>query len=587
MAVMGIGENAGALPSGTAVGDFRIDKLVGTPGHFGITYVATDPLGRRVALKEYFPVEIAVRDGESVRLRRAEDSGLFRWGLRGFLDEAALLVQFEHPNVVRGYQAFEHNGTAWFAMEYIEGESLADILQREGRMGESRLRTFLMPVIDGVQHAHAAGLLHRDICPSDIRIAADGRPVLTDFAGARNVLRFKSKSAARAFTPGYAPPEEYAVTGKQGAWTDIYSLAAVAWRAVCGQPPVDASARQKGVAMARAADVAAGRYPDEFLAAIDWALRLDPAQRPQKVAEWQAALDGEIAVPVFEFAVPAEDEPAIATSVPSATAVVPVASPSSAASELPEAAAPARRMPLWMIATAAGLVIVALAWYSLGNRKDAAVPPPVAAVQPEAPPAIAPVEQPAAAPSPSAASEPEELTGLDRIALQLMQQEQQHATEEQARKDIEEIDRVKREQTAREQAAREQAALQKKLEDEQNDAKRRELEEQQARLKSEEDARQKAAEAERAAAQKVATAEPQAATFSGPVTQKRPDQCRIHVSQLSDSGTLTYEDAKRVRGAQVDGSTGIIRLPPVKVPGGRDAVFEVMPDGCARMASVR
>jgi len=139
---------------------------------------------------------------------------------------------------------------------------------------------------------HGAGFMHRDIKPGNIIITAKGAPVLVDFGAARQEVGGKSRSITRVVTPGYAPIEQYSMRGKQGPWTDIYALGAVAYRAITGDAPPDATERVRGDDMPPAAEAAHGQYSASLLRAIDWALAVDEDRRPQGDA-WRRALVGE------------------------------------------------------------------------------------------------------------------------------------------------------------------------------------------------------------------------------------------------------------------------------------------------------
>ena len=118
-----------ALEPGTVLSKYTLGRVLGKPGGFGITYLAFDPvLNRRVAIKELMPRELVARrpDGATLHAHTREDEELFKYTLTSFLNEARLIAQFSHPNVVRVLDFFEGNGTAYFAMEYYEGQTLAE-----------------------------------------------------------------------------------------------------------------------------------------------------------------------------------------------------------------------------------------------------------------------------------------------------------------------------------------------------------------------------------------------------------------------------------------------------------------------------
>ena len=232
-----------ALPAGTSLREYTLESVVGHGG-FGIVYRAQhNELAATVAIKEYLPIELVVREGANVRVRSAADSRLYEDGLRRFRDEARALMQFQdHPGVVSCREFFRENGTAYMVMEFEDGHSLAEVLatrEAAGRpFGQADLLGVMVPLLEGLERVHEAGLLHRDIKPANILIRKiDGRPVLLDFGASKQVVANQSKSMA-PYTEGYAALEQVAASGELGTWTDMYGVGAVMWRMVAGgQPP--------------------------------------------------------------------------------------------------------------------------------------------------------------------------------------------------------------------------------------------------------------------------------------------------------------------------------------------------------------
>ena len=289
-----------ALSKGFKLQEYRIEAVLGHGG-FGITYLAWDThLNQWVAIKEYLPNDLAVRQGNSVFAKTAADQEGFKWGLERFLDEARTLARFRHPNIVRTYRFFEENGTAYMVMEYEKGRSLASILKSsKDPLDEEFLSKLLLPLVDGLREVHSAGYLHRDIKPGNIFIREDSStPVLLDFGAARYAMSQKSRNITSIMTPGYAPFEQYQTGGNQGPWTDIYALGAVMYRAVSGQVPPEATARSNALLrklpdpMTPAVEVGWGRYSRRFLEAVDRALMVLEGDRPQSVEEWRAMILG-------------------------------------------------------------------------------------------------------------------------------------------------------------------------------------------------------------------------------------------------------------------------------------------------------
>ena len=291
-----------ALPPGTRLGSYRVVRVLGVGG-FGVTYLCEHAgLGVRVAVKEYLPNELAVRDGASVHPKSAADREGFEWGLSRFLEEARTLARFEHRNVVRVRDCFEANSTAYIVMDYEEGESLDRLLQRLGTLTEAQLKRVLLPVADGLRQVHAAGFLHRDIKPSNIFVRrSDESPVLLDFGSARQALGHKSKSMTAITSAGYSPPEQYESDGEQRPWTDIYALSALCYRTITGKMPMEAPRRQSRLLRSQTdplpslVETVEEGYSPALLQAVDWGLRLIEKERPQSLDEWLTLLDGSAA----------------------------------------------------------------------------------------------------------------------------------------------------------------------------------------------------------------------------------------------------------------------------------------------------
>ncbi|MDD9883162.1 MAG: protein kinase [Gammaproteobacteria bacterium] len=280
-----------ALPKGFMLQEYQVDRVLGAGG-FGLTYLGWDTaLEKPVAVKEYLPNDLAVREtNHSVAAKSRDDEDNFRWGLTRFLDEARTLARFKHPNIVSVYRYFEAHGTAYIVMEFVEGETFGAYLKRAGKPKESFLRAVLAALLDGLAEVHRAGFMHRDIKPGNILLNAKGVPVLVDFGSARQEIGGRSRSITSVVTPGYAPIEQYSSRGNQGPWTDIYALGAVAYRAITGAPPPDATERVLDDAITPAVEAARDKYSAEFLRAIDSALAVNNKDRLQDVDAWREAL---------------------------------------------------------------------------------------------------------------------------------------------------------------------------------------------------------------------------------------------------------------------------------------------------------
>ena len=287
-------KNPNALPPHFRLNGYEIVRVLGAGG-FGITYLAfDDALNGPVAIKEYFYAGLAARTpaGEVVPASTNSAEG-FMWGRNRFLDEARLLARLDHPNIVRTHRFLEANNTAYIVMDYVEGESLAIVLEKHGALTAEQWWPWMKPLLAGLEHVHRHDYLHRDVKPVNIVIRADqqGRtmPVLVDFGSARRAAAEKTRHLTAVHTRGFAPLEQYSTSSRQGPATDIYALAAVSYRVLAGEAPPDATDR--AVEDVYRPLVTRLRRPgDRFLAAIDRALALRAAERPQTVAAWRTEL---------------------------------------------------------------------------------------------------------------------------------------------------------------------------------------------------------------------------------------------------------------------------------------------------------
>jgi serine/threonine protein kinase len=291
-----------ALQPGYELHWYRIERVLGQ-GAFGITYLAHDiNLDREVAIKEYLPGQFSTRDDNlTVKPTTAEQKDDFDWGLKRFISEARTLTRFEHPNLVRVFNVFEVNGTAYMVMNYEVGKSLQQILKTRKTLREDEITRILNPLMNGLEMMHEKGFVHRDIKPGNIYIRGDGSPVLLDFGSARQTRAAAGRDGhddpqtlTALVSPGYAPIEQYGSrSDRQGPWTDIYGLGATAYRAISGVMPVAAVDRSEAIVhdgkdpYLPLAEALKERYSAGFLAAIDHALAFRADDRPQSMEAWR------------------------------------------------------------------------------------------------------------------------------------------------------------------------------------------------------------------------------------------------------------------------------------------------------------
>ncbi|SOD30759.1 Serine/threonine protein kinase [Variovorax sp. YR752] len=293
--------DAGLLPVGSRLAEFEVTRVIGQGG-FGVVYEAWDhTLERVVAIKEYLPTSLSTRqnDGTVVPLSERHRE-TFDLGMRSFINEARLLAQFDHPSLLKVYRFWQEKGTTYMVMPFYRGDTLREALVAiPAGVDES----WLIRIMDGVTQAlavmHNANCYHRDIAPDNIiLLEGSGRPVVLDFGAARRVITDKTQAITVILKPGYAPIEQYAEMPdmSQGAWTDVYALAAVMHVAVCGRAPPPSVARLLSDSYVPLAgnEILRQRYSLRLLEAIDAGLGVRPEQRPQSMAELRAALDLEV-----------------------------------------------------------------------------------------------------------------------------------------------------------------------------------------------------------------------------------------------------------------------------------------------------
>jgi len=289
-------QNNAPLPDGLEIAGYRIVKKIASGG-FSIVYLAYDEDGNAVAIKEYLPSSLALREpGELVPTISVDNLSTFRIGLKCFFDEGRALARIAHPNVISVLNFFRANETVYMVMAYESGRSLQDHILRRRDKGERPLvserfiRKMFSHVMNGLREVHTNKLLHLDLKPANIYLRVDGTPILLDFGAARQTLRADIPKLYPMYTPGFAAPELYLKNGNLGPWTDIYSIGASMFACMVGAPPQQADQRNLNDKLDGHLRKFEGIYSDELLKVIRWSLMLDPLERPQSVFALQKAL---------------------------------------------------------------------------------------------------------------------------------------------------------------------------------------------------------------------------------------------------------------------------------------------------------
>lgn len=311
-----------ALPIGTQISGYEIVRVLGVGG-FGITYEGFNPVTRRrAAIKEFFPRGIASRENATQVVFSRHDSDVVTWALERFRRSTTELCDFRHPNIVEVLNYVPANETGYMFMEQVEGETLESWLRKKsGPPTMNEMRIILEPVCDALDYVHSRKFIHRDIAPDNIMIRKDGRPMLIDFGAIKIIAQTAQTRAASGRSYGvakqhYSPPEQMDEDAELDPRADVYALGAVLYRAVTGQPPVDADKRKndlilKGadsyVSVAQASRIP---LPQGVIDVIDRSMALKPADRPSSISEFRAGMmDEGVATAVIAPAATAIVEP--------------------------------------------------------------------------------------------------------------------------------------------------------------------------------------------------------------------------------------------------------------------------------------
>ena len=231
------------LPIGLILNQrYRIDAILAMGG-FGITYQAWDcTLEKKVAIKEFYPNGLVTRTEEKlVSVYVTENEDQFEHGKTRFLREARDVSRFSNnPNIVTVFDFFEANGTAYIVMEFLEGMTLKQYIDRSGgRIDESMAINVIFALMATLETVHNAGVVHRDIAPDNIFVCNDKRIKLIDFGAARETTEMSQNSSSVILKHGYAPVEQYSRHGNIGPWTDVYAFGALIYYMMTGVRPLD------------------------------------------------------------------------------------------------------------------------------------------------------------------------------------------------------------------------------------------------------------------------------------------------------------------------------------------------------------
>ncbi|MGO4742381.1 serine/threonine protein kinase [Serratia quinivorans] len=393
--------NSNSLPNGYRFNEFEIKEAIGEGG-FGIVYRAYDhQLERTIAIKEYMPTSLAMRNDDlSIGLRGERFGKTFQAGLNSFIQEARLLARFSHPGLLHVLRFWEENGTAYMGTQFYSGTTLKNLqAQQPEKIDEAWIRRLLPPLFSAINTIHQEGYLHRDISLDNIQIQENQLPVLLDFGSARKEIGNLSDETEIMLKPGFAPIEQYTENsdGEQGPWTDIYALGAVLHTLIVGSPPPVSVVRSIEDSYQPLSERRPAGYSLELLRTIDHALALKPEDRPQTIDEMAELLH----LPI------ADENEIISTPAAAPENLLVAANPAAGAAVASTVTAHGMKLtrPMMIGAGVAALLVVGvITWLSGGDSH----PTPVAANTPNDSPADTPLTQQPSAPPTSAteATEP-------------------------------------------------------------------------------------------------------------------------------------------------------------------------------------
>ncbi len=441
---------------------YRIERVLGAGG-FGITYLAsmTMRVGNlnvkaHVAIKEHFIGDQCERAGDShtvVCPGTDASRALVAGSLRDFVSEARRLAEYGagHGNIVKVNEIFEINGTAYYVMEYLEGESLDAYIKRNGPLGEDEIRSLVFPVVDAVAYLHARRLTHLDIKPANIMLGADGdgnvRPVLIDFGLSKHYNADGSATSTvntMACSDGYAPAEQYSGIRTFSPTADVYALGATILAAATGRTPTAANDWPAGEPEATIAGLGLGAT---MRTAIAKAMAMRKFDRYPDAGALLAALGGKEAVKTRLLTHP-ESEPGTTKPFPE-----PLSSPKPL-SEIPAPTPKANRKPL--LFGLVGLLVLVVAGIAVFSSKGdglATVAPDTLAVVGEAMVAenVQAIGQ-QTSPTTQNTSIPDDNERLERERAEAQRLEQERLEQERIERERAEAQRLEQERIEREEA---------------------------------------------------------------------------------------------------------------------------------------
>ena len=359
---------------------YRIIRALGNGG-FGITYLAEHELaGRNVCIKEFFPKEFYNRDEDSrsISLGSKGSAEIMDAYKQKFMKEAKTIARLDHPNIIHIFDVFAENNTAYYVMEYIEGESLSSIVKSEGAMSEADAQRYIRAVANALGYIHERKIMHLDIKPANVMLRKeDGRAIVIDFGLSKqyDAEGNQTSSTPVGISAGYAPMEQYQQGGVKefSPETDIYSLGATLYYLVTGNVPPQA---------VNIADEGLPALPSHLSSglrnAIERSMEIQRKRRPHSIKEFLALLNEDDRV-VTPAATPTSTSDETVISIPKAEQQKPKAPKV----EAPKPESPKKKSKLWVWLLLLVAIVGGIVALSGGSDDSATQPTPTVNVETE------------------------------------------------------------------------------------------------------------------------------------------------------------------------------------------------------------
>lgn len=272
-------------------GTYKIESYLASGG-FGNTYLAKNiEFDETYAIKEFFVKGVCQRDGNSttISVSNAENINSFEQQREKFKKEARRLRSISNPHIVKVYDLFEENGTAYYVMDYVDGENLSARLKRTNApLAESEVRNYLNQILDGLEAIHNEGMFHLDIKPANIMVDSHNVVKLIDFGASKqqSTVGGATMSTGISYTNGYAPSEQMAQSyDKFGPWTDFYALGATVYKLLTNQDPPSVSDLSEDETEDKHLALPMPNVSEEMKKLVVWMMQVNRLKRPKNVGE--------------------------------------------------------------------------------------------------------------------------------------------------------------------------------------------------------------------------------------------------------------------------------------------------------------